>query len=100
MIWGAFELAGALAIAGQLWAPVLQLDGGGVDACLVEELLHLTCNVHVVVDWLCAQGWWSHLQMARGHNSPAYKPPHVEFVDGGDSFHRGHQPGLKVKQVE
>ena len=39
MIWGAFELASALAIAGQLWAPVLQLDGGGVDAGPVEELL-------------------------------------------------------------
>ena len=71
-----------------------------MDAGLVEELLHLPGHVHVVVDRLGAEGWWSHLEVAGGNNSPPHKPPDVELVDGGDSFHRGHQPGLKVKQVD
>ena len=71
-----------------------------MDAGLVEELLHLPGHVHVVVHWLCAQGWWSHLQVTGGHHSPAYKTPHVELVDGTNSCHCGHQPGLEVQQVD
>ena len=63
-----------------------------MDAGLVEELLDLPGHVHVVVDRLGADGRRSHLEVAGGDHPPANESPDVEFVDGGDSSHCGHQP--------
>ena len=48
----------------------LQLDGGGVDALPVEELLDLPGHHHVVLHRVLPVAGLRHLQVTTGHNSP------------------------------
>jgi len=62
----------------------LRLDGGGVNPLVVEELLHLLCNLHVLCGVETAD-------MRRRNDSVAGQLPDVELVDGQDPVHLLHQ---------
>ena len=71
----------------------LRLDGGRVDALVVEERLDVIGHAHVVLQALTRD-------VRGGDDAVACQLPHVELVDGNDSVHLPSTPHAHYMYAE